>query len=576
MTTPKSVSRPTSAKSTSKTLATPKNLFSPCPASGREAARLAKLQSTAERLKKVSHLKEKWAKEKEIHAQINKEKRTQELKRLQDETDAAAAARKKALDADRTYELLEKQREKELLASSLEARNQLARDLEAQSKAKRRISVFLNSKIRNAALQKEAEMKSQKQQEMVTELADRRSDFLQKRQAKAREEQNRRESMANRGIAAQMQREAEEKLAKKAAEEEASLLETRHLNWEDDHKAKQALEQQRRMSMAGRLDNWREQKHITEAELNTSKNMEKDLMKSRHLDHQDMQQYKKSLVQRDRQSLAGRLQKWREEKEDPGVKAMAAAVERELQEAELEDVRNYRSKLEQNRRDSLAYRLEKARKDRTFEAGQSALKRIVEEEERKLQEFDRMDVKNYRQRLLEDRRKSIQYRNEVEIRERKRLAAEQDLEKQAQQEELNATLEDWRAVKAYQNAQREAERRSLAGRIAESHRQKELDLEHHRQMMDAMHMDFELRRLDHLEMREFREEEKVRSRRSIALRLASWKDDKIRKEKERAKEEMERFDEAMAKEQDREDLHAAKLAMEMMERQSLLTGEMKN
>ena len=66
-------------------------------------------------------------------------------------------------------------------------------------------------------------------------------------------------------------------------------------------------------------------------------------------------------------------------------------------------------------RESLAFRLEKARKDRTFEAGQHALSQIIEEEERKLQEYDRQDVKNYRARLLEDRRRSMQYRNEIEV-----------------------------------------------------------------------------------------------------------------------------------------------------------------
>lgn len=127
-------------------------------------------------------------------------------------------------------------------------------------------------------------------------------------------------------------------------------------------------------------------------------------------------------------------------------------------------------------------------------------------------------------------------------------------------------------MKAYQAAQRNAERQSLAGRIAEAHRQKEADLEQHRALMDAMTRDFEMRRLDHLEMREFREEEKVRSRRSIALRLASWKDDKMRKEKERAKEMLELQEEAILNEQDREDLQAAKLALGLMERQSQLSS----
>lgn len=416
MCTPKSVSRPASAKSTSKSLFTPKNLFSPgSSVSGREAAKLAKLQSTAERIRKVNSLKDKWAKEKELHAQLNKEKRANELRKLQEQTDAAASARKKAIDADRTYELMEKQREKELLAASLEERAQLARDLAEQAKARRRISMFVNNQIRKAAVKKEAELKAKEQQELLCELADRRTDFLQIRQAKEQQEHNRRESMANRTLRAQELREVEAELARQKAEEEAALLETRQLNWQDDAKAKQQLEQQRRMSMAGRLDHWREQKHTEQTMQAAAKNEELDLLRTRQLDHQDVQEYKKSLVQRDRQSLAGRLQKWREQREDPGVKAMAAAIERELQAQELEDVRNHRAKLEQQRRESLAYRLEKARKDKTFEAGQNALRAIVEEEERKLAEYDRQDVKQYRAKLAEDRRRSMQFRNEAEV-----------------------------------------------------------------------------------------------------------------------------------------------------------------
>ena len=424
--TPKSQIRPTSSRSTTKSITTPVVLFSPTNSisssttSGREVAKLAKIQSTAERIQKVNSLKEKWAMEKEIKAQLNKEKKTMELKKLQDETDAAALLRKKAIDAERTYELLEKQRQRELLASSLEDRNQLAKELEKQAKAKRRISVFLNTKLRNAALEKEAVLKSQKEQELVSELADRRLDFLQVRQAKAREEKNRRESMANRGLTAQQQREAEEKLAKQTEEEEASLLEMRHKNWEDDAKAKQIAEQRRRESMAGRLDLWREQKQVVQAEISAAKAAEKDLLTTKQLDHQDVQKYKKLQVMRDRKSLAGRLQKWREQKVDPGVQAVADSIERELQEQAYEDVKNYREMLATQRRDSLAYRLEKAKKDQTFEAGKLALQQIVEEEERKLEAYDRQDVQNYRQRLMEDRRQSVQFRNQSEVSEKEK------------------------------------------------------------------------------------------------------------------------------------------------------------
>ncbi len=162
--------------------------------------------------------------------------------------------------------------------------------------------------------------------------------------------------------------------------------------------------------------------------------------------------------------------------------------------------------------------------------------------------------------------------NNSQSHERRRQDSERQADKDAKVTEYNRKMEDWRDTKAYQAAQREAQRKSLAGRIAASHQEQQMDLERHQAMLDAVHMDFELRRLDHLEMREYRDEERVRGRRSIALRLASWKDDKMRKEKERAKEHMEKCEDAVLREQDREDLHAAKLALTMMERHNMISS----
>jgi hypothetical protein len=134
--------------------------------------------------------------------------------------------------------------------------------------------------------------------------------------------------------------------------------------------------------------------------------------------------------------------------------------------------------------------------------------------------------------------------------------------------------EAWNDVREYQEKLRVDQRKSTAERIAQSHSVKEQDLEQHRVLLDAMHRDFELKRLDHFEMREFREEEAVRGRRSIALRLASWKHDKMVVEKDRFREMVVRDEDALSKEQDREELHAAKLANDMMERRNLLSSSM--
>jgi hypothetical protein len=149
-----------------------------------------------------------------------------------------------------------------------------------------------------------------------------------------------------------------------------------------------------------------------------------------------------------------------------------------------------------------------------------------------------------------------------------RLEGEKFEQMQIAAENSKLSAQGWADVKAYQAEQREAQRKSLAGRLAESHRKKELELQQHRMMLDSLHMDFALKRMDQIEMQEFKEVERTRSRQSIALRLASWKQDRMALEMERAKASYIQTEEAMALEQDAEELHAAKLALDMMNRHS--------
>lgn len=385
----------------------------------RESAKLAKILSTAERVRKVNILKEKWIKDKEQKSISNKEKREKELKMLQQDSEFAALQRKKQLRQKKLFEVQEKEREKKMLLESLQVRSQLEKDLAEQAKAKRRISIFLNTAIRKKVQEKEVQLELQKKQELVEELTNRRTDFLQYRQNKVIEDSNRRESLANRGNVAQLHREVTKKLNQQLIEEETSLLETRKQNWEDEQKAKQKAEQQRRESIAGRLDQWREQKEVVKTNLNDTKQKTIKDFQLKQQDHKDVQNFKEKLAKRDRKSLADRLMKWREEKMDStreaSQKAIADAIERELVEQAYQDEVNYKALLTQQRRESLAYRLDKARQDKSFEIGQQLCMNEVRSEERRIQAADREDVHNYRQQLQDQRRQSLQYRNQTEV-----------------------------------------------------------------------------------------------------------------------------------------------------------------
>jgi hypothetical protein len=131
------------------------------PSNSREAAKIAKLQSTAERIQKVSELKDKWAKEKEDKIAKHKEKREEERKRQQLSMQLIAEQRRLVLEKQREAAIKKKKAEQELIQSSLEARSQLAKDLEKQKKERRRQSIALNLEILERMKEREAQLKEE-------------------------------------------------------------------------------------------------------------------------------------------------------------------------------------------------------------------------------------------------------------------------------------------------------------------------------------------------------------------------------------------------------------------------------
>lgn len=541
---------------------------------GKDAARIAKNMSTMERIQKVAQLKEKWAREREQKAQFYHEKRNVQLQKLQEETQFAAELRKKNLEKKREFEEREKQAKKDQLAASLEARAQLAKDLEAENKARRRISIFMNSQMRKKAKEREAALIAEKKMEEESLHTSRRLDALQMREAKKEEEARKRESMCNRTISAQEQKRIAEELAQKKKEEELSFLEARKQNWEDDLNTKKREEERRRDSVAFRLDEWRQQKSVEE-ELNRSmEHQELDLIHTRHADWKDVQAYKEEEDRRRRESLAFRLDKWREEKsleqKSKEQEELAKEIENELCRQAREDVETYRTEQKESRRQSLAYRLDKARKDRDFEEGQKALRQVVLEEEKRLNDLDREDVQNYRQMIADARRQSLEYRNQFEYQERMRQEGERQAQRLADIADRELREAAWRDVQNYRAEQRAEQRKSMAWRIADAHRKHEIELCHHQEALQRMHLDLQCKREDWLALQEYKRHEAERRRMSVALRLDSWRQQRLAEEKERERKEMIAEEEAILREMDREELIAAKLTQDLMDRKNMI------
>lgn len=132
----------------------------------------------------------------------------------------------------------------------------------------------------------------------------------------------------------------------------------------------------------------------------------------------------------------------------------------------------------------------------------------------------------------------------------------------------------WQDVQAYRAKQREEQRKSIAWRLADAHRQQEAVLTLHEENLRKMHLDLLCKREDMFSQREAQEEEAKRRRRSIQLRLQSWREIKLREEKERERVEMQKEEDALLREMDREELMAAKLTCDLMSRHDALTSRM--
>jgi hypothetical protein len=81
--------------------------------------------------------------------------------------------------------------------------------------------------------------------------------------------------------------------------------------------------------------------------------------------------------------------------------------------------------------------------------------------------------------------------------------------------------------KKLKNDEKTMERKKLALEICEKQQQKNILLQIHRQQLEEVHLNFELRKLEWMDIKKYKEEEKEKSKKSIALRLESWRIQKL-------------------------------------------------
>lgn len=153
-----------------------------------------------------------------------------------------------------------------------------------------------------------------------------------------------------------------------------------------------------------------------------------------------------------------------------------------------------------------------------------------------------------------------------------RQEGEKQTELQRQQEDYKLRQESWQDVQRYYNEQREQRRKSMAWRLADAHRQHEMDLTLHEENLRALHLDMLCKREDAEALQQYKAQERERARKSIEMRLELWRQQRMEEEKEREKRELIAEEDALLREMDREELLANKLALELMEKRNLLSS----
>ena len=499
--------------------------------SSRDSARVAKETATAERIAKVAELKNKWKNEHERKVINNKVNRETELNVLKTASNRAAEQRRLFLEKQRGYKDDEKAQHRQALQDKLADKKSQAEILLAQEQETRRKNSLLQQKDARKAAEADKKHQIARKNEQADILEMRRQNFLRLKEVKQAQENENKKVMALKTIQAMEQRDVTAQIMESEKTLENERLSVRRQNWEDDRSAKEKQRQIRRESLAERLDAWRTEKATDAAQLDKTHQKELEDLDQRHEDWRAVQSFKQEEIVSRRQSLAGRLDKWREEKKLLSVQAQQAEearlLELELRHAEQEDVNSYRSQLENERRASLTARLDKARADADHEEGQKAMAMELDQESRRLAEQDLEDIRKNKAMVIAARRQSLEYRTQRAVQQQAVKKGEDAYAKEAQMQDNQLSLEAWRDVKDYQESCRAKKRLSLANKITESRRHQEAAMEKHRKALDAMHEDLENKRMDWLEIREYKKRDEQRSRKSILVRLDSWRQQRV-------------------------------------------------
>jgi hypothetical protein len=334
--------------------------------------------------------------------------------------------------------------------------------------------------------------------------------------------QQRRDSLAMRNAEARSLREREMEQHVKSKNEEHGSFEATWAAERDAQEYKKRLEHERRQSLARRNLEGRKQRELTQQQHSDQSLKAHEDMELKWAGEKDAEQYLRALEQDRRDSLAFRNKEGKGHRDFARDQQLAEIRARheslELKWAGEQDANIYKQKVEEERRKSLAQRNKEARRQREQKQIEANKAFVREHESFELKRAAAKDVEKYKREQAEIRRKSLAHRNQEGVRH---AVVMEELRRLAIEKETESYVAKWAGendVHAYMARLAKEHRDSLQLRGKQSQRQRKIENEIRNEELNQMHEDEEMRAADHAEVAKYLDQCAERDRKSLEYR----------------------------------------------------------
>jgi len=316
------------------------------------------------------------------------------------------------------------------------------------------------------------------------------------------------------------------------------------IKWDGERDAEAYKKQQaedRRNSLAYRNKEGHRQRELEANMFNDEKQVEHASYELKWDGERDANAYKKQLAEDRRKSLAFRNKEGNKHRE---LEANMCHDEKQTEHANYElkwggerDADAYKKRLAENRRKSLAFRNKEGVRHRELESQIHHEEKEAEHANYELKWGGERDADAYKKQLADDRRKSLAFRNEERARHEKVMVELKVLAKEQETESLWAKWSGENDAKDYVKKLEEERRKSLQLRNEEGKRHREIDSENQSNAIQEAHNDENLRADDWRDIQEYRKACSDRDRASLCFRRKEANLQRLEEEEDRQRQE---------------------------------------